>query len=78
MLGSCSIFLLCVLICASLKSSRSLTIEQQFYVFGYFFFPLKLLCDYSLYSVTIKKTKGHGKNSIKMAVFQTPSVTGTE
>lgn len=43
-----------------------------------FFPPLKLLCDYSLYSVTIKKTKGHGKNSIKMAVFQTPSVTGTE
>lgn len=74
MLGSCSIFLLCVLICASLKSSCSLTIEQQFYVFGY----QKLLCDYSLYSVTIKKTKGHGKNSIKMAVFQTPSVTGTE
>lgn len=77
MLGSCSIFLLCVLICASLKSSCSLTIEMQFYVFGYQKL-LKLLCDYSLYSVTIKKTKGHGKNSIKMAVFQTPSVTGTE
>lgn len=77
MLGSCSIFLLCVLICASLKSSCSLTIEQQFYVFGYQKL-LKLLCDNSLYSVTIKKTKGHGKNSIKMAVFQTPSVTGTE
>lgn len=41
-------------------------------------FFLKLLCDYSLNNVTIKKTKGQGMNNIKMADFQTPLVTGTE
>lgn len=38
----------------------------------------KPLCNHLLNNATIKKTDVHGKYSVKMAVFQTPAVTGTE
>lgn len=34
--------------------------------------------DHSLNNSTIKKTKGRGRNGVRMAAFQTPAVIGTE